>query len=173
MNAVIIYSTFIIWLLYYLLLCKNALKEISFDKDTKYLKWLKKNFYNVFKIMTLLLIILFIYFMKFNNELVNKILFFTINLYLYIDLIYVDANTKKKLKKNKSNKIIFAFLLISASIPFLYYFLTQNLAITYLFLLLYSYFSYFLVLIMQITEKRFTKYLKKNKKIIKKNSKLR
>lgn len=164
MSAVVIYSTFVIWLLYYLLLCKNALKEISFDKETKYLKWLKKNFYNVFKIMTLLLIMLFIYFMKFNNELVNKILFFTINLYLYIDLIYVDANTKKKLKFNKSNKIIFALLIIASTIPFIYYFFTHNLAITYLFLFLYSYFSYFLVLIMQIAEKKITKYSKNKQK---------
>lgn len=164
MDVFIIYSTFVLWFLYYLLLCKNALKEIIFDRDTKYLKWLKKNFYNVFKIMTLLLIMLFVYFMKFNNELVNKILFFTINLYLYIDLIYVDGNKKKKLKMHRTNKIIFALLILISTIPFIYYFITYNLAVTYLLLFLYAYFSYFLVLVMQIAEKKINLYLKNKRK---------
>lgn len=165
MDAVIIYLTFITWLLNYLLRSKNALKEINFKKDPKYLNWFKKNF----KIMPLLLILLFIFFMNFDNEIVNKILFFTINLYLYIDLIHEDKISKKKLKFTSKNKIIFLLILLISIIPFIYFYLTKNLSITYLLLFIYSYFAYLLVLIMLIIDKKITKYLSKKNNIKKKN----
>lgn len=165
MDEVIIYLTFIIWLLYYLLRCKNALKDIDLNKEPKYFKWFKMNF----KIMPFLLIILFIYFMKFDNELVNKILFFTINLYLYIDLIHEDITTKKKFKLTTKNKIMFLLLLLISIFPFIYFYVTKNLSTTYLLLFIYTYFAYILVLIMLIIDKKIEKHLSKSTKIKKNN----
>ncbi len=165
MDEVIIYLTFIIWLLYYLLRCKNALKDIDLNKEPKYFKWFKKNF----KIMPFLLIILFIYFMKFDNELVNKILFFTINLYLYIDLIHEDITTKKKFKLTTKNKIMFLLSLLISIFPFIYFYVTKNLSTTYLLLFIYTYFAYILVLIMLIIDKKIEKHLSKSTKIKKNN----
>ena len=62
-----------------------------------------KKDYKLFRFDTLILIAIFIYFAKFKVVFVNKLLFFTICLYLFVNKLY-----EKKLKEKldiKANKI--------------------------------------------------------------------
>ena len=89
-----------------------------------------KKDYKLFRFDTLILIAIFIYFAKFKVVFVNKLLFFTICLYLFVNKLY-DKKLKEKLdiKANKT-EIIIGYVL--AILTFLPYILWRKLLISYL-----------------------------------------
>lgn len=89
-----------------------------------------KKDYKLFRFDTLILIAIFIYFAKFKVVFVNKLLFFTICLYLFVNKLY-----EKKLKEKldiKANKIEIIIGYVLAILPFLPYILWRKLLISYL-----------------------------------------
>ena len=89
-----------------------------------------KKDYKLFRFDTLILIAIFIYFAKFKVVFVNKLLFFTICLYLFVNKLY-----EKKLKEKldiKANKIEIIIGYVLAILTFLPYFLWRKLLISYL-----------------------------------------
>ena len=89
-----------------------------------------KKDYKLFRFDTLILIAIFIYFAKFKVVFVNKLLFFTICLYLFVNKLY-----EKKLKEKldiKANKIEIIIGYVLAILTFLPYILLRKLLISYL-----------------------------------------
>lgn len=89
-----------------------------------------KKDYKLFRFDTLILIAIFIYFAKFKVVFVNKLLFFTICLYLFVNKLY-----EKKLKEKldiKANKIEIIIGYVLAILTFLPYILWRKLLISYL-----------------------------------------
>lgn len=89
-----------------------------------------KKDYKLFRFDTLILIAIFIYFAKFKVVFVNKLLFFTICLYLFVNKLY-DKKLKEKLDI-KANKIEIIIGYVLAILTFLPYILWRKLLISYL-----------------------------------------
>ena len=81
MNKIIIYSSFFLWLLFFLSIILKDYKKININKN--YIEWLKKNKNKLISIPTLVLTIIYIIFACFGNKLVDKIMFFSIVIYLF------------------------------------------------------------------------------------------
>lgn len=152
MNDIIIYLTFITWILYYSRVCSYAIKDTKKIKIT--LSWLKKNIFKMFHIDMIILIGIFIYFVSYEQDLVTKMLFSTINIYLFVNSFY-DTRRTSKIKTIKSeNNVIIATFIISL-LPIIYYFITKELTNTYYIMLGYSFFYYIVVFICRFIIKIF------------------
>ena len=117
MNSILSIISTIPFFAYIYLLIKE---EIMVDKKD----------YKLFRFDTLILIAIFIYFAKFKVVFVNKLLFFTICLYLFVNKLY-----EKKLKEKldiKANKIEIIIGYVLAILTFLPYILWRKLLISYL-----------------------------------------
>ncbi len=116
MNTLMTYISIIPYLFYLFFLTKDELLNTKKGKD-------------IFRFDTLILVFIFVYFTQYEMVLVNKLLFFTINLYLLVNKLY-DKNLKKKLSLKKDFlKIIFIYLL--AFLLFLPYILKHKLTLSY------------------------------------------
>ena len=96
MTKIIVYLTFIPWLLYFSSLCNNAIKDLKENKVTK--KWIKENIFKIFHFENIILFAIFIYFSAYYHNadqiwLVDVLLFSAINLYLFFNRYY-DKNTR-------------------------------------------------------------------------------
>lgn len=131
MNKIIILVTLIPWILYYIFLSRNNLIKL---KDSHYLLFNTKN---ILPIKNILLFIVFItisivYKTSTQIELVNSLLFSTINLFLFIYSYYentdyeLDLSIKDKLTIIFQSIITFIFIIVSISI--------NNSLITYIIL---------------------------------------
>lgn len=140
----ITFITFIPWILIIIVSMLNNLNNENYQKFS--LKYLGKNIFRIFRLDTLLLIICFWYFASFNKEFVDKYLFAIMCLYLFVSFFYEKRNP---FKKNfwKENFIQIILLIIINIIPFVYYYQTDNLIITYKIMLLYLFFEYIIILI--------------------------
>lgn len=154
----IVLITFIPWLLFFIVSILNNLNNK--DYKTFSLKYLKKNFFKIFRIDTLFLIIAFYYFSSFGKEFVDKYLFAVMCLYLFMNSFY---EKKEKIKKDffKKNFLNLVLLFIVMLIPFTVYFVKQRLVLTYKIMLLYLYFEYIMILLVNYISKFIFKVLKR------------
>lgn len=154
----IVLITFIPWLLFFIVSILNNLNNK--DYKTFSLKYLKKNFFKIFRIDTLFLIIAFYYFSSFGKEFVDKYLFAVMCLYLFMNSFY---EKKEKIKKDffKKNFLNLVLLFIVMLIPFTVYFIKQKLVLTYKIMLLYLYFEYIMILLVNYISKFIFKVLKR------------
>lgn len=154
----IVLITFIPWLLFFIVSILNNLNNK--DYKTFSLKYLKKNFFKIFRIDTLFLIIAFYYFSSFGKEFVDKYLFAVMCLYLFMNSFY---EKKEKIKKDffKKNFLNLVLLFIIMLIPFTVYFIKQKLVLTYKIMLLYLYFEYIMILLVNYISKFIFKVLKR------------
>ncbi len=145
MNKIISIFTFVIWFCYFLHVIKYLLANIKITKKTTIKDLIFRNYKKVFKILPTIFILIFFIFSNFHNNLVNKMLFFTINLYFFVDFIMENKNIDSLHKCFKKNKLEYIIIFIIAFLPIIFYFLTNKLKITYFWLFIYTYFAYFIV----------------------------
>lgn len=148
MTKLIIYLTFVPWFLYFIVLCKNALKVLKENKMSKI--WLKENIFKIFRFDNIILFAIFFYFSAYHHEanqilLVDTMLFSAINLYLFINTYYDKNKNNNKIDQNDISTIL--ILLLITLIPFIYYTSTNNYVITYYILFAYGFFNYLIVFI--------------------------
>ena len=149
MNKAIIYVTFLPWLLYFIIYSIKGIKDTKGVKRKTYFTWLKKHFFQMFRFDTLVLIAVFLYFIKFENSMVDKMLFFAINLYLFVNSIY-DKSFKNKNKIEFSELTLVVILLIITTVPFIYYYRHHELINTYNIMFAYTFFSYIIVILAKL-----------------------
>lgn len=161
-NKYIILVTFIPWILIVFVSVLNNLNNENYQKFS--FKYLGKNFFKIFRLDTLLLILCFWYFASFHKTFVDKYLFSIMCLYLFVNFFYEKRNP---LKKNffKENIIQIILLLFITIIPFIYYYKTNNLNITYKIMLLYLYLEYIIILIVSYITKLIKKLFNKKSSI--------
>ncbi|MCM1053727.1 MAG: hypothetical protein NC483_07125 [Ruminococcus sp.] len=142
--------TFIPWLL---LFCVSSINYLKDKKTQEFnIKYLKKNFFKIFRLDTLFLIVVFFYFAYFNKEFVLKYLFAVMCMYLFVNSFY---EYKPSLNKEffKNNFINIILLLIFILIPFIIYFTTHKLELTYKIMLLFYFLEYFInILVISISK---------------------
>ncbi len=142
MEKTLIILTFIPWLCYYVTYCNIAIQELK-KKKFNY-KYFKENYFRLFRLETLLLMSIFIYFTKYDNNIVNMMLFGVINLFLFINLFYDNRYQNKKIIKKIDFYFILPLIIISL-IPFTIYFINQNLTFLYYCLFSYVFLAYLVV----------------------------
>lgn len=143
------------WFLCYLKYCTKSLIETNNIIIT--LKWFKKSIFKIFRFETLILIGIFIYFLRFENELVNIMLFGVICLYLFAASFH-DSHNKINCKNFKPNLFIIVSLILITTIPYIFYKNTNDLALTYIILFAYLFFSHFLVVLITLIYNLIPKY---------------
>lgn len=146
-NKIIIYLTFIPWILFYGKLIKMALKETKNKKLDS--KWFRKNFSTIIHFDIIILILLFVYFASFKDTFVNEMLFSVMNLYLFVNTFYDKRSNLNKVldKKDILPSIIILFISI---VPFiLYEFKIIKLSTIYLLSFLYAALAYIIVIIIR------------------------
>lgn len=118
---------------------KNTNSKRSYFKD------FKSSAFNIIRLDKLLLIIIFIIYVNFNKEFVTSLVFTVICLYFFINKFY--EKSKKDSLKNviKKNWIAIIITYVFALIPFIYLIITNNYDNTSIILLLYIFFSYFII----------------------------
>ncbi len=130
MNKIIILVTLIPWIFYYLFLSRNNLIKL---KNNHYLL---SNF-NIIELIPIKNILLFIVFITISIiyrkspqiEIVNSLLFTTINLFLFIYIYY--ETIKYELELNTKDKLLLVTLTIITSITTIVSISLKNILITY------------------------------------------
>ena len=148
MKNFFVYLSFIPWFLYFISICKNALKDLNKNEPT--LKWITKNFFKIFRFDNIILFSIYIFFSYINTDasqlwLVKLLLFSGINLYLYINSHYDKNKTKEKIITDDISTIF--IILFLSSIPITYFISSKNYTITYYTMFSYSFFNYIIVYI--------------------------
>jgi len=158
------YIALIPWLLFFSVYSLNIFIKL-YEKNKDDLKiWFKNNFIKMFRIDMLILIIIFIYFIRYENNTVNIMLFFMINLYLFINCFYDELKSKNR--KKIILKHLLPYLLV-ISIPILFYIFTGRFVTTCLIMFGYSFFAYIIVILIKKISVFFATIFKKKKKLIK------
>lgn len=139
------YLTLIPWFLFFIFYSYYIYLEISAQKTYNYRKWIDENFWKIFRFDTLFLIAIFIFFIRYKNNFVNLMLFFAINLYLLINILY-ELPKKEKFKIPLTTLISFLIILF---IPLIIYFLTKSFVITTLVMFGYTFFAYIIVIVIK------------------------
>ena len=132
MNLLLTILSLIPYILYLYILIKDELLNEKTGKD-------------LFRFDTLILITIFVYFSTYKSPLVNKMLFFSICLYLLVNKMY-DKNIKGKINI-KQNILKFIFVYTIAALLFLPYIIAQKLTISYYLAFILILFIHFIVLI--------------------------
>jgi len=91
------------------------------------------------------LITIFIIYVNFNKDFVTSLVFTVISLYLFINKFYENGKKERFLKTVKKNWLTIIITYIFVLIPFIYLLLTKNYDNTSIVLLLYIFFSYFII----------------------------
>jgi len=118
---------------------KNTNLKESFFKDFKG-KALK-----IIRFDKLLLIIIFIIYVNFNKDFVTSLVFTVICLYFFINKFYEKSKKEKNIKIIKKHWLTIVITYLLALIPFIYLIITKDYDNTSIVLLLYIYFSYFII----------------------------
>ena len=135
------------WILFYTAYSWHIYLDIKEEEAKDLFKWMKLNFWKMFRIDILLLIAIFIYFVRFDNHAVDLMLFFMINLYLFINILYEIPAKQKKVKINLL--ILLPYLLI-ISLPIIYYIFTKNFVYTSFIMFGYTFLAYIIVILVKI-----------------------
>jgi len=155
------YIAILPWLLFFSVYSYNIFIKI-YEKNKNNLKtWFKKNFLKMFRIDMLILIAIFIFFLQFNNATVNIMLFFMINLYLFVNCFYDEQKSKNPKKIIIQHLIPFLLVVL---IPFLFYFLTKKFVTTCLIMFGYSFFAYIIVILIKKISVCFSTIFKRTNK---------
>ena len=162
MTKLIVYLTFIPWILYFSSVCKNALNDLKENKVTK--TWIKENLLKIFHFDNLILFALFLFFSAFYHKasqiwLVDVLLFSAINLYLFMNGYYDKHRKENTIGTGDISTIL--IILILSMIPIIFYFSTGKYAITYYILFAYSFFNYIVVYIARSINKFIIKLVRK------------
>ena len=158
MQKIIVYSTFIPWLLHYGLLVCNAIKSTKNTKLDR--KWLKKNYGRIFYVEDLLLVAIFIYFSTYHNSTVNEMLFAVINLYLFVNTFY-DRRAMSNNHLGIPDLSTILIVIILSFFPVIYYIKTNQLLVTYFILFGYAFVSFLIVLLSRGIDSLLKKLLKR------------
>lgn len=163
MTKTIICLTFIPWILYFLSVSLNAVKDLN--KNTVTGTWLKENVFNIFHFDNIILIGIFIYFSRMYPDanqifLVETLLFTFINLYLYLNSYYDKNNKKEKITVNDIPTIL--ILVITMLIPVIHYLSSGDYLVAYYIMFGYSFFNYVIVYISKIINNKIIKIITKN-----------
>ncbi len=152
-NLVLIFS-FCLWLIYIFL---NIGKELYIKAkiDGTYGSYLKENIWQIIRVDKLLLIVIFYLYSRFGNSAVDIYLFFSIMLYLLVNLLYEEINLKKVNFKN--NWWYFVFILSLALILIGSYFIHKKLVLTLMLLFSFLYFFTFIFAFIDYLGLRFKK----------------
>ena len=139
----ITFLTFIPWLIIFIIYTINNINKIS--KENHLLKYLKNHFFQIFRLDLLFLILVFYYFASFNKDFVDKYLFVVMSVYLCVNSFY---ESKSNLKKNffQNNLVIFLCLIPIILVPFIVYFTSSRLVLTYKIMLCYLFFNSLIIL---------------------------
>jgi len=122
-----------------LFILKNTNSKESYFKDFKF------NAFKLIRLDKLLLITIFIIYVNFNKDFVTSLVFTVISLYLFINKFYENGKKERFLKTVKKNWLTIIITYIFVLIPFIYLLLTKNYDNTSIVLLLYIFFSYFII----------------------------
>lgn len=142
-NRYITFVTFIPWLLIFTTSIINNLNNKNWTQFSW--KYFKQNFFKIFRLDTLILVIAFYYFASFDKEFVDKYLFAVICIYMFVNSFYEE---RKRLKKGffKNNWLTLALISLIMLIPFLVYYIKNNLIFTYKIMLLYLFLEYIIIM---------------------------
>ncbi len=151
MKNFFVYLSFIPWFLYYISMCKNALKVIKMNNVN--FKWLGKNFFKVFHIDNTILFAIYVFFSYINTDasqlwLVKLLLFSGINLYLYINTFYDKHRITDKIKTDDISTIF--IILFIALIPIIVYISTKSYTIAYYIMFAFAFFNYIVTYIAKL-----------------------
>ena len=147
------YFIFIPWILFFLLYSLNAYYEISASKNKSGFKWLGKNIFRAFRLDNLLLIGVFLIFLRYNNQTVTMLLFFMINLYLLVNILY-ELHEKTKRKKVNNKFLVIEYIFIT-TLPIISHVITKNFELTCLIMFTYVFLSYLLAILLINLSKKF------------------
>ena len=161
MQKIIICLTFIPWILYFISVSINAIKDLNRNKIT--MNWLKENVLNIFHFDNIILIAIFIYFSICYPDsdqimLVEVLLFTFINLYLYLNRYYDKNNKKEKITVNDIPTVLIIVILML--IPITYYLSTKKYTTCYYIMYGYSFFNYVIVYISKIINNKIISIIK-------------
>lgn len=162
MTNLVVYITFIPWMLYFSSLCKNAIKDLKRVHVNK--GWIKKNLFKIFHFENIILFGIFIYFSvnyKDANQiwLVDVLLFSAINLYLFFNGYYDKNRSEERIGTGDVSTILLILLL--SAIPLIYYVSTHNYVNTYYILFGYSFFNYLIVFLAKMIHDFIRKVIKR------------
>lgn len=151
MKNFFVYLSFIPWFLYYVSMCKNAMKDIK--KSDVNFKWFGKSFFRIFRLDNIILFAIYLFFSFVNTDasqlwLVKLLLFSGINLYLYINSFYDKNKIREKIKTDDISTVF--IILFLSLIPIIYFISTKNHTITYYIMFGFSFFNYFIAFISKI-----------------------
>ena len=139
-NKIVIYLTFIPWLLFFGKLVKMALKETKNKKLDS--KWFKEHFSTIIHFDIIILILLSIYFSIYNDSFVDMMLFSVMSFY--------DKRNTPNRKLDKRDILPSIIILIISIIPFLLYiFKVIKLVTVYIILFIYAALAYLLVILIR------------------------
>ncbi len=130
------------WLLCFSYEILFTLKNYN-SKD--FFKDFKNKALQVIRLDKLFLIIIFIIYLRFNKDFITSLVFTVICLYMYINKLYEKSKKEKLMETLKKHWLTLLIVVIIASLPFIYFILTKNIDNTYITLLFYIFFSYFIV----------------------------
>jgi len=154
MQKFIIILSFIPWLLYFLSICINAIKDLDENKLSS--DWIKENIFKIFHFESLILFGIFVYFSTYYFKssqiwLVDSLLFAAINLYLFINFYYDKNRYDTKLESKHIPLLL--IIIIFIFIPIIFYLITKRYQITYYILFAYIFFNYIIVIISNLIYK--------------------
>ena len=152
-NKIIIFLTFIPWIVIYLKYCLSKLS----DNNKLSIKYLKSNIFKIFRLDLLVLIIIFFYYASFNKGFVNEYLFAVFNIYLFVNSFYENHNIKKGMLKKEIFPLI--IMLILMIIPIIYYIFSKNLILTYKVMFIYLFLENIVVLIFKNVKRLVLEFL--------------
>ena len=142
------YLAMLPWFLFYLTYSYYIDDDLRGEKDV--LKWVKKNFWKMFRFDNLFLIIIFIYFIRYHNQTVNIMLFFMINFYMFINILYDRQNPKIKFG------IIVPYFIV-ALVPIICYLIFKNFVLSSLIMFGITFFAYLIAIKVRLLSKYFQK----------------
>ena len=164
MDKIIVYFTFIPWLLYYFY---NVINAVLVVKDKKISgQWMKKHIFQLFHFNDLILYAIFFYFLELYNNadhiwLVSILLFSAINLYLFINSFYDVNRSKNRIEVSDFSNIM--IIVIITIIPFIYYMLTGSYINTYCILFAMGFGHYLVAIVTKIINNGMLKLLGLNR----------
>ena len=155
------YLALLPWLLFFPTYSFHIYLEINEKGTRELIKWGKKNFFKMFRLDILLLISLFVYFLTHNHNTVNLMLFFMINLYFFVNMLYETKFKGKFRELNVQMVVIYIFVIL---IPVIFYLITRNFVVTSLIMFGYSFFAYFILIDIKILSNYIVGKIGRNKK---------
>jgi len=155
------YIALLPWILFFSVYSLNIFIRLYENNKDDLKTWFKNNLLKMFRIDMLILIAIFIFFLQYNNNTVNIMLFFMINLYLFINCLYDEQQSKNR--KKIILKHLFPYCLVIA-IPILFFIFTRRFVPTCLIMFSYSFFAYIIVILVKKISVFFEVIFKKRKK---------